>query len=151
MASPQNTSTTTRKYKRLRHHAEQRSRNLSFPHVLGSYKSRAVSIGSNFKRQQLTIRMRPRSNEETNEANTSSIPSTSSNNGDTSKAGGSNVDVPYWIQKEKERDMMSAVSSGDQDGIKLPWPLYLVFSVIVGIAAVRCKLRFIFLSSIISC
>lgn len=36
-----------------------------------------------------------------------------------------------WVRREKERELQAA---GKAD---LPWPLYLVFSVLVSIAAVR--------------
>lgn len=40
-------------------------------------------------------------------------------------------DLPPWVRKEKEREL--AAASGKKD---LPWPLYLVFSCLVAIAAV---------------
>ena len=48
------------------------------------------------------------------------------------------VDVPPWIQREQAKAAADATSS-DGSGFELPWPLALIFSVIVGIAAVRLQ------------
>jgi hypothetical protein len=42
-------------------------------------------------------------------------------------------DLPIWVRREKERELQATAK---QD---LPWPLYLLFSVMVSIASVRSE------------